>query len=82
VFLVGNNIVGGRVKLARTRRKARMTQRELAEKLQLQGWDADRVVVAKIEVGIRQVTDKELVKLAKALAVSVSWLIGEIKQTS
>jgi transcriptional regulator with XRE-family HTH domain len=74
---MGNNIVGGRVKLARTRRKAHMTQRELAEKLQLQGWDADRVVVAKIEVGIRRVTDVELVKLAKALGVTVSWLVGE-----
>ncbi len=79
MFPVGNNIVGGRVKLARTRRKARMTQRELAEKLQLQGWDADRVVVAKIELGIRQVRDMEVVKLAKALGVSVSWLIGEAK---
>ena len=76
---MGNNIIGGRVKLARMRRKTRMTQRELAEKLQLQGWDAERVVVAKIEVGIRQVTDKELVMLAKALNVSVSWLIGETK---
>ncbi len=80
MFLVGNNIVGGRVKLARMRRKSPLTQRELAEKLQLQGWDADRVVVAKIEVGIRQVTDLELVKLAKALGVSVGWLVGETKQ--
>ncbi len=74
---MGNNIVGERVKRARLKRKPRLTQRELAEHLQLVGWDADRVVVAKIEVGIRQVTDIELVKLAKVLGVSVSWLVGE-----
>ncbi len=79
MFPVGNNIVGQRVRLARQQRKTRLTQKELAAKLQLQGWDADRVVVAKIEVGIRQVTDIELVKLAKALGVTVAWLIGETK---
>ncbi|KAA3658656.1 MAG: XRE family transcriptional regulator [Chloroflexi bacterium] len=71
------NIVGRRVKLARTKIKPRMTQADLAAKLQLDDWDIDRVGVAKIEVGIRQVTDYELVKLAKALNVSAAWLLGE-----
>jgi hypothetical protein len=39
----------------------------------------DRFNVAKIEVGIREVTDIELVKLAKVLGVSVAWLVGEEK---
>lgn len=55
-----------------------MTQAQLAAKLQLDQWDIDRAGVAKIEIGIRQVTDIELVKLAKALDVSAAWLLGEI----
>jgi transcriptional regulator with XRE-family HTH domain len=54
-----------------------MTQAELAAKLQLDQWDIDRAGVAKIEIGIREVRDIELVKLAKALNVSASWLLGE-----
>lgn len=54
-----------------------MTQADLAAKLQLDHWDIDRAGVAKIEIGIREVRDIELVKLAKALNVSTSWLLGE-----
>jgi transcriptional regulator with XRE-family HTH domain len=71
------NIVGKRVKLARSQSKERVTQADLAAKLQIDGWDIDRAGVAKIELGIREVTDKELVKLAKALNVSASWLLNE-----
>ena len=55
-----------------------MTQAQLAAKLQLDQWDIDRAGVAKIEIGIRQITDIELVKLAKALDVSAAWLLGEV----
>lgn len=72
------NIVGERVKLARKKTKPRMTQADLAAKLQLDQWDIDRAGVAKIEIGIREVRDFELMKLAKALNVSMSWLLGEI----
>ena len=44
---------------------------------ELNHWDIDWTGVAKIEIGIWQVTDIELVKLAKALNISVSWLLGE-----
>ena len=73
------NIVGKQVKLARSRFSPRLTQAALAANLQLTGWDIDRVGIAKIETGIRQVTDIEVVKLAKALEVSVGWLLGETK---
>jgi HTH-type transcriptional regulator, cell division transcriptional repressor len=76
------NIVGERVRLARLSSKPRMTQAALATRLQLDGWDADRVVVAKIEIGLREVTDYELVRLAKALGVSAGWLVGETDQIS
>jgi HTH-type transcriptional regulator, cell division transcriptional repressor len=71
------NIVGKQVKLARNKCNPRLTQAELAAKLQVEGWDIDRGGVAKIEAGIRQVTDVEVVRLAKALQISVSWLLGE-----
>jgi transcriptional regulator with XRE-family HTH domain len=71
------NIVGKRVKLARSQFRPRMTQTDLAARLQLDHWGIDRAGVGKIEIGIRQVTDIELVKLAKVLNVSASWLLGE-----
>jgi len=71
------NIVGKRVKLARQHHQPNITQAELAARLQLLEWQIDRGGVAKIEVGIRQVTDIEVVKLAKALRVSTGWLLGE-----
>jgi HTH-type transcriptional regulator, cell division transcriptional repressor len=70
------NIVGPRVKEARQRNEPPLTQSELSARLQLQGWDLQRTGVAKIELGIRQITDIELVMLANTLNVSVSWLLG------
>ena len=69
------NIVGPRVKLARHQFSPRMTQAALALRLQLDGWDISRTGVAKIELGIRQVTDIQVVQLARALSVSASWLL-------
>jgi transcriptional regulator with XRE-family HTH domain len=71
------NVVGRRVREARGRFCPPMTQRALAEKLQLAGWDIDRSGIGKIESGIRQVTDVEVVRLARALDVPVSWLFEE-----
>ena len=71
------NIIGQQVKLARYRFKPRMTQEDLAVRLQLGGWNISRSGVAKIEIGLRQVTDIEVVKLAGALNVSAAWLLGE-----
>jgi len=73
------NIVGKQVKMARHRFTPRMTQAALAVRLQLDDWDIDRSGVAKIELGLRQVTDIEVVKLAQALNVTASWLLGETK---
>ena len=71
------NLVGEQVKLARSRFEPKMTQAALASKLQLVEWDIDRAGVSKIEMGIRQVTDIELVTLAQVLQVSPVWLLGE-----
>ena len=73
------NIVGKRVKEARNLAEPKLTQDELAVKLQIQDWGINRVGIAKIEAGIREVTDVEVVKLSKALGVTTSWLLGEKK---
>jgi HTH-type transcriptional regulator, cell division transcriptional repressor len=68
------NLVGERVKEART--KAELTQDELSQKLGKLGVSIDRAGVAKVETGIRGVLDFELVALAKALGVKVTWLLS------
>ena len=73
------NIVGRKVKEARRKAKPKITQEELAVKLQVQDWEIYRVGIAKIEAGDRKVSDIELLKLSKALGVSVAWLMGESK---
>ncbi len=74
------NIVGSRVHQAR--QMERITQAELAARLQLRGMKIDRAGVAKIERGLRQVSDVELVILSNALRVSAAWLLDEAQMQS
>lgn len=71
------NICGPNVKRARLSRSPIMTQERLAVTLQILGWDIDRFGVSKIERGERQVTDKELVMLARALNIDVRILLRQ-----
>jgi HTH-type transcriptional regulator, cell division transcriptional repressor len=70
------NLVGERVKEARAVAKPPLTQDGLSKKLSKLGVSIDRAGVAKIETGIRGVLDFELVALAKALGVKVTWLLN------
>jgi HTH-type transcriptional regulator, cell division transcriptional repressor len=70
------NLIGQRVKQARAASNPPLTQEELSKKLSKLGVSIDRAGIAKIETGIRGVLDYELVALAKALGVKVSWLLG------
>jgi transcriptional regulator with XRE-family HTH domain len=73
---VGQNLVGKRVKDARSKAQPPVTQEELSKRLSKLGVSIDRAGVAKIETGIRGVLDFELVTIAKALGVKVTWLLG------
>ena len=73
---VGLNLVGKRVKHARGAAEPSLTQQELSKKLAELGVSIDRAGIAKIETGIRGVLDYELVALANALNVKVTWLVG------
>lgn len=66
------NLCGNRVKEARARLK--ITQEDLAARLQVEGITMERDSVSRIEIGTRFVTDYELVVLARVLNVSLEWL--------
>ena len=73
--MVKKNIVGSRVRLARKAAKPPLTQKDLVARLQVLGMMIDQSGLSKIESGQRPVSDVEVVALAKALKVSVAWLL-------
>lgn len=71
------NIVGNRVQEARRKFKPPLSQEALAVRLELDGWKISRGTLSKIEAGIRQVTDFEVMALARTLKVSPDWLFDK-----
>ena len=69
-----NNLCGGRVAALRSERK--MSQRMLADGLQLMGLDVDKNAIQRIEAGKRFVTDIELKTIAAFFDVSADELIS------
>ena len=69
------NISGDRIHQART--AMRLSQADLAARMQVNGVTIEREAVSKIETGDRFVTDYELMVFAKVLNVSMEWLIGQ-----
>ena len=53
----------------------KMSQRILAEKLQIMGIDVDKNAIQRIESGQRFVTDIELIALAKVFEISYEELL-------
>lgn len=70
-----NNICGQKVYELRKNAKPKMSQRILAEKLQLYGIDVDKNAVQRIESGQRFVTDIELSAICKIFNVSYNELL-------
>lgn len=68
------NICGDRIHEARTRQ--RVTQADLAARIQIRGLMIERDSISRIEIGTRFVADYELMIIAEALNVSVGWLLG------
>ena len=69
------NISGDRIHQART--AMRLSQADLAARMQVNGVTIEREAISKIETGARFVTDYELMVFAKVLGVSMEWLIGQ-----
>ena len=71
-----NNICGKQITNFRLQRS--LSQRQLADKLQLLGLDVDKNAIQRIEAGKRFVTDIELVYFAEVFDVSYDILLGTI----
>jgi transcriptional regulator with XRE-family HTH domain len=67
-----NNIVG--VAVREYRKQLRISQRELADRLQIIGLDIDKNAVQRIESGQRFITDIELIYLAQVFNITVEEL--------
>lgn len=78
MFTIKGNICSERVRLGRALQKPPITQDELAKKLQFMGMeDMTTLIISRIEKNQRHVCDAELRMLAKALGVTMEWLVGD-----
>ena len=73
-FNGSKNICGQHVKEARKRLK--ISQEDLAARLQTEGVNIERDSVSRIEIGTRFVADYELLILSKILNVTPEYLLG------
>lgn len=70
-----NNLCGRRI--AAIRKEKKISQRKLAVKMQLLGFDVDHYFIRRVENGERFVTDIDLVIFSRALNVSITDLLRE-----
>ena len=68
------NLSGDRIHAARCQQ--RLTQSDLAARMQVNGIILERDSISRIEIGTRFVADYELMVFSKVLNVSVEWLLG------
>jgi len=68
-----NNLCGKKISLLRTNLK--ISQRELADRMQLVGIDLDKNAIQRIECGKRFVTDIEIVAFAKVFDIKLDELL-------
>ena len=71
------NISGDRIHQART--LMRLSQSDLAARMQIKGVNIEREAISRIETGDRFVTDYELMVFAEVLGVSMDWLVESNK---
>ena len=72
------NIIGPKIKELRLR--LNLTQKFLAEKLQLEGYEFSDLTILRIEQGKRFVPDYEVALLAKFFNISVDDLLNSSNQ--
>ena len=71
------NVISKRLKSFRIKNK--LSQSELAAKMQTMGVNLDQQMISKIEKNQRQVTDYEFIGFSLCLNVSLNELIGDFK---
>lgn len=72
----GSNNLSGR-RIAAIRKSKNLSQRRLAAKMQLLGFDVDHYFIRRVENGERFVTDIDLVIFSRALEVPLSEILTE-----
>lgn len=72
---LSNNIAGKNIAKIRKEIKPVMSQRALADKMQLFGIDLDKNAIQRIECGKRFITDIELLAFSKVLSTSLETLL-------
>ncbi len=70
-----NNLCGEKLRALRLAYPSKLSQRALADKMQLIGIDVDKNAIQRIECGKRFVTDIELKAFAEVFGISVAELI-------
>ena len=71
----GTNNLSGR-RIAQIRKSRNLSQRKLAAKMQLMGFDVDHYFIRRVENGERFVTDIDLVLFSRALDVPIADLLS------
>ena len=74
-FYGQKNISVDRIHQSRTTQ--RISQADLAARMQVRGVTIEREAISKIETGDRFVTDYELMIFAGVLGVTMDWLLGK-----
>ena len=69
-----NNICGENI--MKFRKELKLSQRALADKLQLIGLNVDKNAILRLECGQRLITDIEIIYLSEALGRSIPELFG------
>lgn len=70
-----NNLCGKII--AELRKQLRLSQRALADRMQLEGIDLDKNAIQRIECGKRFVTDIELLAFSRVFRVSMERLVTQ-----
>lgn len=70
-----NNLCGDKIRTLRLSYRTKLSQRALADKMQLIGVDIDKNAIQRIERGKRFVTDIELRAFAEIFGVSLDELV-------
>ena len=73
-FNGSKNVCGARIKEAR--KALKLSQADLAAKLQVEGVNIERDSVSRIEIGTRFVADYEIIALCRILGVTPEYLLG------
>ena len=71
-----NNLTGK--KIAEIRKSKKLSQRKLATKMQLLGFDVDHYFIRRVENGERFVTDIDLVIFSRALETPIETLLLDV----